>query len=60
MLYEMRGLGHFVWGTPRTNGGASGRYMLAWQKVFLEGQEQFRAILRERGPNAAVFRSNVE
>lgn len=60
MLYEMRGLGHFVWGTPRTNGGASGRYMMAWQKVFLEGDEQFLAILRERGPNATVFRSNIE
>jgi dienelactone hydrolase len=60
ILYEMAGLGHFAWGTPRTNGGASGRYMMAWQKVYLEGQEQYKAILRVRGPGAAAWRSNVQ
>jgi dienelactone hydrolase len=60
ILYEMSGEGHFSWGTPRTKGGASGRYMMAWQKVYLEGEEQYKSILRVRGPSAAAWRSNVQ
>lgn len=59
MLYEVRGAGHFVWGTPRTNNGAVGRYALAWQKVFLDGDERFLPLLLEEGPNASDFRSNL-
>jgi dienelactone hydrolase len=59
MLYEVQGAGHFVWGTPRTNGGAVGRYALSWQKVFLEGDERFEQFLLEEGPRASDFRSNL-
>jgi dienelactone hydrolase len=59
MLYEVQGEGHFSWGTPRTNGGAVGRYALSWQKVFLEGDERFRQFLLEEGPRASDFRSNL-
>jgi dienelactone hydrolase len=59
MLYEVQGAGHFVWGTPRTNNGAVGRYALAWQKVFLDGDERFLPLLLEEGPNASDFRSNL-
>lgn len=59
MLYEVQGAGHFVWGTPRTNGGAVGRYALSWQKVFLDGDERFLEFLLEEGPNASDFRSNL-
>lgn len=59
MLYEIAGAGHFVWGTPRTNDGASGRYALSWQKVFLDGDERYRPFLLEEGPNASDFRSNL-
>jgi dienelactone hydrolase len=59
MLYEVQGAGHFVWGTPRTNGGAVGRYALSWQKFFLDGDERFLAFLQEEGPNASDFRSNL-
>jgi dienelactone hydrolase len=59
MLYEIRGEGHFVWGTPRTNGGAVGRYALSWQKVFLDGDERFLEFLLEEGPDASDFRSNL-
>jgi dienelactone hydrolase len=59
MLFEVRGAGHFVWGTPRTNGGAVGRYALSWQKVFLDGDERFLEFLLEEGPNASDFRSNL-
>lgn len=59
MLYEVRRAGHFVWGTPRTNRGAVGRYALSWQKVFLDGDERFLQFLQEPGPNASDFRSNL-
>jgi dienelactone hydrolase len=59
MLYEVQGAGHFVWGTPRTNGGAVGRYALSWQKVFLDGDERYLPFLLEEGPNASDFRSNL-
>jgi dienelactone hydrolase len=59
MLYEVSGAGHFVWGTPRTNGGAVGRYALSWQKVFLDGDERFLEFLLEEGPGASDFRSNL-
>ena len=60
IAYEMSGEGHFSWVTPRTNGGASGRYMMAWQKVFLQGEEQYKSILRVKGPRAAVWKSNIQ
>lgn len=59
MLYEVQGEGHFSWGTPRTNGGAVGRYALAWQKVFLAGDQRFLELLLEEGPRASDFRSNL-
>lgn len=59
MLYEVSGAGHFVWGTPRTNRGAVGRYALSWQKVFLDGDERFLEFLLEEGPGASDFRSNL-
>lgn len=59
MLYEIAGAGHFVWGTPGTNDGASGRYALSWQKVFLDGDERYRPFLLEEGPNASDFRTNL-
>lgn len=59
MLFEVQGAGHFVWGTPRTNNGAVGRYVLSWQKVFLDGDTRFLEFLLEEGPNASDFRSNL-
>lgn len=59
MLYVMQGEGHFSWSTPRTNGNASGRYVMAWQKVFLEGDTRYRRFLLERGPRAATWQTNV-
>lgn len=59
MLYEIQGEGHFSWGTPRTNGGAVGRYALSWQKVFLDGDQRYLQFLLEEGPRASDFRSNL-
>lgn len=59
MLFEVRGASHFVWGTPKTDGGAVGRYALSWQKVFLDGDQRFLQFLQVTGPNASDFRSNL-
>lgn len=59
IMYEMANEGHFSWGTPRTNGNASGRYVMAFEKVFLEGDTRFRFILLQEGPNASEFLSNL-
>jgi hypothetical protein len=57
ILYVMALEGHFSWGGPRVNGNASGRYMMAWQKTYLEGQDQYKAVLRVRGPGSSSWRS---
>ena len=59
MLYEMALEGHFSWGTPRTHDGELGAYALAFQKVFLLGDERYRRFLRDRGARASDFRSNI-
>jgi hypothetical protein len=59
LLYVMALEGHFSWGTPRTNGGASGRYVMAWEKLFLEGDQRYKKFLLERGPLATTFQSNL-
>jgi hypothetical protein len=59
LLYVMALEGHFSWGTPATNNNASGRYLLAWEKVYLEGDQRYRRFLLERGPLASDFRSNL-
>jgi dienelactone hydrolase len=60
LLFEMADEGHFSWGNPRTNNSALARYALAFQKVFLEGDERFRPFLLQVGPNASDFRSNLQ
>jgi hypothetical protein len=59
LLYVMALEGHFSWGTPRTNSNASGRYVLAWEKLFLEGDQRYKKFLLERGPLATTFQSNL-
>ena len=60
ILYEMAREGHFSWGTPRTNGGALGRYAMAFHKVFLEGDERYRQFLLVEGPGASEWISTVK
>jgi dienelactone hydrolase len=60
LLYSMALDDHFSWGTPTTNGNAAGRYVLAWEKVFLEGDTRYRSFLLERGPLAAEWESNLQ
>jgi dienelactone hydrolase len=60
MLYEVEGADHFFFNTPKALEGVVGRYGLAWQKVFLEGDERYRKLLGAEGPQASDFRSNLE
>lgn len=61
ILYEMAGLGHFAWGNPTgTNMGALGRYGLAFQKLFLEGDQRYKPLLLVEGPGASDWRSTLQ
>jgi hypothetical protein len=59
LLYVIATEGHFSWGTPRTNNNAVGRYVLAWEKLFLEGDQRYERFLLERGPLATTWQSNL-
>lgn len=59
MLYEVEGADHFFFNTPKALEGVVGRYGLAWQKVFLEGDKRYKALLLDEGPKASDFRSNL-
>jgi dienelactone hydrolase len=60
MLYEVQGADHFFFNTPKALDGVVGRYGLAWQKVFLDGDERYKSLLLQEGPQASDFRSNLE
>jgi hypothetical protein len=60
MLYEVQGADHFFFNTPKAIDGVIGQYGLAWQKVFLEGDERYKKLLLNEGPQASEFRSNVK
>ena len=60
MLYEVEGADHFFFNTPSALGGVVGKYALAWQKVFLEGDDRYKKLLLEKGPMASDFRSNLK
>jgi dienelactone hydrolase len=60
MMYEVKDADHFFFNTPTSLKGVVGKYGLAWQKVFLEGDERYRKFLLEKGPNASDFRTNLE
>jgi len=60
LAYEMRGFGHFAWGTPKTNNNISGQFVMAWEKLFLEGDDRYKAVLSQiPHPNAKTFKTNV-
>lgn len=60
LIYEIAGTGHFAFGTPlTTQGGALGRYGLAFQKVYLEGDERYKQFLTVPAPNASTFETNI-
>jgi hypothetical protein len=60
MLYEVEGADHFFFNTPKALDSVVGRYGLAWQKVFLEGDMRYKKFLMDEGPQASDFRSNLK
>jgi dienelactone hydrolase len=60
MLYEVEGATHFDFNDPAFLDGAVGRYALAWEKVYLEGDLRYRKFLLEKGPRASDFRTNLK
>jgi dienelactone hydrolase len=60
MVWEVQGAGHNVANDPAGTGGAIGRYGLAWEKVFLEGDERYRQFLLEMPTPASYFKTNIQ
>lgn len=60
MVWEVQGAGHSVANDPAGTGGAIGRYGLAWQKVFLEGDTRYRQFLLEMPPSSSYFKTTVK
>jgi hypothetical protein len=58
LMYIFSNLGHFDWGTPAAGGKAAGRYVMAWEKTFLEGDERYRQFFLVKGPNASTWQTN--
>jgi hypothetical protein len=59
MMISIPGATHFSWFGPTNAGGTSGKYALAFQKVFLEGDERWRPFLLAAPGGAAVQTTNI-
>jgi pimeloyl-ACP methyl ester carboxylesterase len=60
MLVAIPGASHFAWFSPDAAGmGRSGAYALAFQKVFLNGDERWREVLVQP-PSSGEFETNIE
>jgi hypothetical protein len=61
MLVTIAGATHFNWFGPGDAGrGASGAMALAFQKVFLEGDERWRKVLLTKPSGATVTATNIK
>ena len=61
ILYEIASADHFAFGTPTlTNVGALGRYGLAFQKVFLDGDERWRDLLVKPPSSGGEMTTNIQ
>jgi pimeloyl-ACP methyl ester carboxylesterase len=60
MLVKIPSASHFAWFDPNDAGrGMSGKYALAFQKVFLEGDERWRSLLLTTPAQGSVL-TNIE
>ena len=59
MILKIPGASHFNWFSPTdaVTMGTSGAYALAWQKVFLEGDERWKPILKQMPTGGATTQS---
>ncbi len=60
LMLSIPGANHFGWfGPTNAGGGTSGKYALAFQKVFLESDERWRPFLLAAPAGAAVRTTNI-
>ncbi|HEU4921758.1 MAG TPA: hypothetical protein VFT23_01640, partial [Burkholderiales bacterium] len=59
LFYLHANLGHFDWGTPEAGGAMAGRYVMLWEKTFLEGDVRYLEFLKTPGPSATKWQSNL-
>lgn len=61
LLIEILNATNLSWLSPSAaGGGTSGGYALAFQKVFLEGDERWRPLLLNQPENASQWRTNIQ
>ncbi len=61
MLLSISGASHMSWfGPTSAGGGTSGEYALAFQKVYLEGDERWKPLLVNRPSDAADWQTNIQ
>lgn len=61
MLIVIPGATHFNWfGPTDTSGGMSGKYALAFQKVFLEGDTRWKPLLTKAPGGSASVDTNIK
>jgi hypothetical protein len=54
MMVSIQGAGHLNWfGPTSAGGGTSGKYALAFQKVYLEGDQRWKPLLLQKPSNGA-------
>jgi hypothetical protein len=60
MIISIPGATHFSWfGPADAGGGVSGQYALAFQKVFLEGDERWKKLLL-MPPSRGMVTTNIK
>ena len=59
LLYEVRGGGHFLPSSPENHQGEVGAITLAWVKVFVEGDDRYRAVLEQQPSTASIYELKI-
>jgi predicted dienelactone hydrolase len=60
MMVQIPGATHFSWFGPTDAGmGTSGKYALAFQKVYLEGDERWKPLLLTK-PSSGTMTTNIK
>lgn len=60
MMISIQGATHFNWfGPTSAGGGTSGKYALAFQKVYLEGDERWESLLLS-APSNGTTTTNIQ
>ena len=55
LLFEIRGGGHLLPSSPANHEGEVGAWTLAWIKTFVEGDQNYRAVLEGRPSTASIY-----